>query len=154
MPTQVPVQAKTVWLHGTVKSNDKPIKDEIEIGVLATRQGPFQDGAFSIQVPQSDRYLITLWNVGYQKFKLVELRPDSDGNVHDVLFASGMVRLEGPRSNQKGAPSKMAMRRPAERPSRANPNGAPRDKGTDLELTGSGQSSSASASRLDKRSQL
>ena len=107
-PTQPPVQPKTVWLHGVVTNNDKPVKEQFEIGVLANAyRGPFQapDGSFSIQVPEAEKgqYLITLWNAGYQKFKLVQKTADSDGNVHDVVFDSSMAKLE--RNNQGSEPS-------------------------------------------------
>jgi len=107
-PTHPPAQPKTVWLHGVVMSNDKPVKEQFEIGVLANAdRGPFQapDGSFSIQVPEAEKgqYLITLWNSGYQKFKLVQKTADSDGNVHDVIFDSSMAKLE--RNNQGSEPS-------------------------------------------------
>jgi hypothetical protein len=97
-----PVASQKRWLHGVIKSNNLPVTEDIEIGVLATRQGPFQSGVFSIQVPESERYQITLWNQGYQRFKLVELRPDMDGNVHDVNFPSGVMGLEA--SNKRNPP--------------------------------------------------
>ncbi len=107
-PTQPPVQPKTVWLHGVVTNNDKPVKEQFEIGVLANAyRGPFQapDGSFSIQVPEAEKgqYLITLWNAGYQRFKLIQKTADSDGNVHDVVFDSSMAKLE--RNNQRSEPS-------------------------------------------------
>jgi len=85
-----------------------PIEEQFEIGVLANAyRGPFQapDGSFSIQVPEAEKgqYLITLWNAGYQKFKLVQKTADSDGNVHDVVFDSSMAKLE--RNNQGSEPS-------------------------------------------------
>lgn len=81
------------WLHGVVMSGNRPVTEDIEIGVLATRNGPFPSGKFSIQVPQSDRYLFTLWNQGVQRFRLVEVIPDVDGNV-DVIFPSGVVEAQ------------------------------------------------------------
>ena len=107
-PTQPPAQPKTVWLHGVVTNNDKPVKEQFEIGVLANAyRGPFQapDGSFSIQVPEAEKgqYLITLWNAGYQRFKLIQKTADSDGNVHDVVFDSSMAKLE--RNNQRSETS-------------------------------------------------
>jgi hypothetical protein len=101
--TQTPTVAQKRRLHGVIKSNDRPVEEDIEIGVLATRQGPFQSGVFSIEVPESDRYQITLWNQGYQRFRLVELRPDVDGNVHDVIFPSGVLAFQA--SNKRNPPS-------------------------------------------------
>jgi hypothetical protein len=99
---QTPPANQTRWLHGVIKSNDRLVTEDIEIGVLATRAGPFQSGVFRIQVPESDRYQITLWNQGYQRMQLVELRPDSDGNVHDVLFPSGGLSFQA--SNKRNLP--------------------------------------------------
>lgn len=101
--TLTPTVSQKRRLHGVIKSNDKPVEEDIEIGVLATRQGPFQSGRFSIEVPEGDRYQITLWNQGYQRFKLVEVRPDMDGNVHDVIFPSGALALQA--GNKRNLPS-------------------------------------------------
>jgi len=118
--TASPTPPKTVWLHGRVNDNDKPRKEEFEIGVLATRQGPFQDGSYSIQVPESDSYRVTLWNVGYQKFKLVELKADSSGNVNDVNFPTGLAKVEQPVNTQRSGPTNiyasLRERRLKERP--------------------------------------
>lgn len=106
-PTQTPSQPRTVSLHGFLTTNDKPVSEQFEIGVLASRLGPFKrrDGSFSIQVPESDHYLISVWNAGYQRFQLIELKPDSDGDVHEVPFPSGMAGVESPVNNQRSGSS-------------------------------------------------
>lgn len=144
--TPSPVLPKTVWLHGRVNDNDKPRKEEFEIGVLATRQGPFQDGSYSIQVPESDSYRVTLWNVGYQKFKLVELKADSAGNVNDVNFPADVAKVEPPKNKQRNEPSDIYAsvrdRRPKEKPDAT----LRREKETESNL--------ANRPEVDKRSQL
>jgi len=95
VPTPSPVPMRS--LRGVVKINDKQLIEDIEIGVLSMRPlGPFQGGEFSIQVPEStdDHYQITLWNMGYQRFKLVELIPDHDGYVHDIVFPAGVASIQ------------------------------------------------------------
>lgn len=89
-PTPGPVTNAMRKLHGRIKSNNKPISEDIEIGVLLKRQGPFQSGTYSIEVPDADRYQLTFWNAGYRTFRLVEVIPNSDGTVGDVDFPSEM----------------------------------------------------------------
>lgn len=143
--TEPPSQLKTIWLHGNVRDKDhQPTKEEFEIGVLAIRKGPFQDGSYSIQVPESDQYLMTLWNLGHEKFKLVELKADPAGNVSDVEFPSDATRSESSTSHQtKGSSSTYAAvgdKRLKERPNAPSP----------LEK----ETKSNFLSHLDKRSQL
>jgi hypothetical protein len=95
---------KKVWLHGKVKDNAKPRNGEFEIGVLATRQGPFEDGSYAIEVPESARYEVTLWNPGYKEFKLAQLKADSAGNVNDVNFPSDLEKPEVTANKQGSDP--------------------------------------------------
>jgi hypothetical protein len=145
--TEPPSQLKTIWLHGNVRDkDDKPMKEEFEIGVLAIRKGPFQDGSYSIPVPESDHYLVTLWNLGYQKFKLVELKADSAGNVNDVVFPADVTRPESSTNRQTKGSSSMYTavgdKRLKERPNAPSA------------LEKETKTSFANLSHLDKRSQL
>jgi len=91
--------------HGFLASKDMPVTEKFEIGVLTSRLGPLErDGSFSIQVPESDHYLITVWNRGYQKLQLIELKPDSVGDIHKVPFFPGMA-VESPMNNRSGSPN-------------------------------------------------
>ncbi len=61
----VPVQSKTVKLHGLVRDSEgKPVKEAFNVGVLAKQLGPVQnsDGSFEMEVPQSNSYDVALWN--------------------------------------------------------------------------------------------
>jgi hypothetical protein len=91
---------KKVWLHGKVKDNARPRAEDFEIGVVATRKGPFQDGSYEIQVPESDAYSFALWDAGYQHFKYVELKADSAGNLNDVNFPADLAKVELPANKQ------------------------------------------------------
>lgn len=97
IPTPAP--AKTVVLHGTVKSHET----QFEIGVLAIRRGPFQpNGSYSIEVPESDRYLVIGWYPDYSKFKMQDMSPDKSGTLQELVFpTSDMVRQDGPANNQR-----------------------------------------------------
>lgn len=76
-------QSSTVRLHGTVRgSENKPMKDEFYVGVLASQLGPVQnsDGSFVLEVPKSDAYDVALWNGGTVKvFQRFEADPDGSG---------------------------------------------------------------------------
>jgi len=99
LATASPSAPKQVWLHGTVKSHETPF----EIGVLATRQGPFQpDGSYSIQVPESDRYLVIGWYQGYENFKLQEMSADASGTLQQLVFPTlDMTSREGSLNKQR-----------------------------------------------------
>ena len=81
--TPVATQSNTIKLHGTVRgSEDKPMKDEFYVGVLASQLGPVQnsDGSFVLEVPKSDAYDVALWNGGTVKvFQRFEADPDGSG---------------------------------------------------------------------------
>lgn len=81
--TPVARQSSTVRLHGTVRgSEDKPMKDEFYVGVLASQTGPVQssDGSFVLEVPKSDAYDVALWGGGTVKvFQSVDADPDGSG---------------------------------------------------------------------------
>ena len=96
--TASPSPPKRVWLHGTVKSHETPF----EIGVLATSQGPFQpDGSYSIQVPESDRYLVIGWYQGYEKFKLQEMSADASGTLQELVFPTPDITSRGGSLNKQ-----------------------------------------------------
>lgn len=118
-------QLKKVWLHGKVKDNARPRTEDFEIGVVAARKGPFQDGSYEIQVPESDAYSFALWDVGYQHFKYVELKADSAGNLNDVNFPADLARVELP-ANRQGRGTSEIYAAVADRPVR---------EGTQLALT-------------------
>lgn len=94
-----PAPAKTVVLHGTVKSHET----QFEIGVLAIRRGPFQpDGSYSIEVPESDRYLVVGWYPDYSKFKMQDMSPDKSGTLQELVFpTSDMSKWDGPPKNRR-----------------------------------------------------
>ena len=100
-PTPAPVVSQRRWLHGDIKSDN----EDIEIGVLAQRNGPFPSGSFSMEVPQGDHYQVVLWNPGYRSFRVVELRPDVDGKVPDLKFPSDSFAFQSrnQRNSQTGA---------------------------------------------------
>jgi hypothetical protein len=76
-------QSSTVHLHGTVRGlENKPMKDEFYVGVLASQLGPVQnsDGSFVLEVPKSNAYDVALWNGGTVKvFHGFEADPDGSG---------------------------------------------------------------------------
>ena len=96
----VTVPAKKIWLHGTAIRSDT----QFEIGVLAAKGGPFEpDGSYSIEVPESDRYLVIGWNPNYQKIKMQDMSPDASGTLPQLNFSSSssdIARREGPMNNQ------------------------------------------------------
>jgi hypothetical protein len=101
IPTPTP--AKTVVLHGTVKSHET----QFEIGVLAIRRGPFEpNGSYSIEVPESDRYLVVGWYPDYSKFKMQDMSPDKTGTLQELVFpTTGLARREGPADTQRNGAS-------------------------------------------------
>ena len=106
--TTVSPPPKTVVLHGTVKSHET----QFEIGVLAMRRGPFQpDGSYSIEVPESDRYLVVGWYPDYSKFKMQDMSPDKSGTLQELVFpTTDMSRWEGPvRNHRNGASANYAL---------------------------------------------
>jgi hypothetical protein len=98
-PIPTPVPPKTVVLHGTVRSHET----QFEIGVLAIRRGPFQpDGSYSVEVPESDRYLVIGWYPDYSKFKMQDMSPDKSGTLQELVFpTTPMARQEGTVNNQR-----------------------------------------------------
>jgi hypothetical protein len=102
-PIPTPAPPKTVVLHGTVKSHET----QFEIGVLAIRRGPFQpDGSYSVEVPESDRYLVIGWYPDYSKFKMQDMSPDKSGTLQELVFpTSPIAKREGPVDNQRNKAS-------------------------------------------------
>jgi hypothetical protein len=90
--------AKKVMLHGIVKSHE----NLFEIGVLAIRGGPFQpDGSYSIEVPESERYLVVSWYPDYSKFKMQDMSADKSGTLQPLVFpAADVAELDVPVKNQ------------------------------------------------------
>jgi len=103
VPIPTPALPKTVVLHGTVKSHET----QFEIGVLAIRRGPFQpDGSYSVEVPESDRYLVIGWYPDYSKFKMQDMSPDKSGTLQELVFpTTDMARREGPLDSQRNRAS-------------------------------------------------
>ena len=79
----VATQSNTIKLHGTVLGlENKPMKDEFYVGVLASQLGPLQnsDGSFVLEVSKSDAYDVALWNTGKVKvFQRFVADPDGSG---------------------------------------------------------------------------
>lgn len=96
LPAPSPAPPKTVWLHGTVKS-----ETQFEIGVLAIRRGPFRpDGSYAIQAPESDRYLVICWYPDYSRFKMQDMSPDSSGTLPELVFPpSNLAKREDPANH-------------------------------------------------------
>jgi hypothetical protein len=101
--TVSPAPPKTVVLHGMVKSH----QTQFEIGILSIRRGPFQpDGSYSIEVPESDRYLVVGWYPDYSKFKMQDMAPDKSGALQDLVFpTTDMSTWESPVKNHRNGAS-------------------------------------------------
>lgn len=103
-PEKVPihVQGRVLTLE------NKPLKS-FEVGILVDKQGPFDNGAFDISVPQKDRYDILVWTPGYKFFKLYGGRSlvtkHGKHSLEDLAgFPANLGIVEGTIKDHNGAP--------------------------------------------------
>jgi hypothetical protein len=63
------LEAEPILLQGKVRTLEEQPLESFEIGILASRHGPFENGSFSIRVPHKQKYDILVWTPGYKVFK-------------------------------------------------------------------------------------
>ena len=60
----LPAEARKIWLHGKVESNEGKPLDKFKIAIVEEQHGPFpntKDGSFRILVPRKEKYSILVW---------------------------------------------------------------------------------------------
>lgn len=99
-----PPPPKKIRLYGTAKSHET----KYEIGLLLSpRLGPFNPGdVYSLQVPESDHYVVVGWNPNYENFAMQEMFPDASGRLQELVFPNpSMASRDGPVKNQTNGAS-------------------------------------------------
>jgi hypothetical protein len=94
-----PPAPKKIRLYGTAKSHEA----KYEIGMLISpRLGPFNPGdVYTLQVPESDHYVVVGWNPNYENFAMQEMFPDASGRLQELVFPnSSTSKREGPVKKQ------------------------------------------------------
>lgn len=94
-----------ISIQGKVLTEENQPMKSFEIGVLASRHGPFEGGTFNINVPYRDKYNILVWTIGYGVFKLYgdkKYVATEKGNVLEDLasFPADLGIVEGTVKNQ------------------------------------------------------